>query len=92
VRRGRLRVAGEGRWLVPVAMLLAACVAWRASPALVYLNVFAFLAATSLALLRAQTGRPRLAGVSEYLLGGIYAGALSSAGPLPVAAREVEWR
>jgi hypothetical protein len=92
VRRGRLRVAGEGRWLVPVAMLFAACVAWRASPALVFLNVLAFLVAVSLALLRARTGRLRPAGVSEYLLGGLYAAALSSAGPLPVAAREVEWR
>jgi hypothetical protein len=91
-RRGSLRVAGEGRWLVPVAMLFAACVAWRASAALAFLNLLAFLVAASLALLRTRAGRLRIAGVSEYLLGGIYAGALSSAGPLPVAAREVEWR
>ena len=92
VWRGWLRVAGEGRWLVPVALLFAACVAWRASAALVFLYVLAFLAAASLALLRARTGRLRLAGLSEYLLGGICAAVLSSAGPLPVAAREVEWR
>src|SRR3712207_4250186 len=92
VWRGWLRVAGEGRWLVPVALLFAACVAWRASAALVFLNVLAFLATASLALLRARTGRLRLAGLSEYLLGGICAAVLSSAGPLPVAAREVEWR
>jgi hypothetical protein len=92
VWRGCLRVAGEGRWLVPVALLFAACVAWRASAALAFLNVLAFLATASLALLRARTGRLRLAGLSEYLLGGIYAAVLSSAGPLPVAAREVEWR
>jgi hypothetical protein len=58
----------------------------------VFLYVLAFLAAASLALLRARTGRLRLAGLSEYLLGGLYAAVLSSAGPLPVAAREVEWR
>ena len=92
VRRGRLPVAGEGRWLVPVAMLFAACVAWRASAALVFLNVLAFLVAAYLVLLRARSGKLRLASVSEYLLGGIYAAALSVAGPLPVAAREVEWR
>jgi hypothetical protein len=39
-----------------------------------------------------RTGRLRLAGVSEYVLGGIYAGTLSSAGPVPVAAREIRWQ
>jgi hypothetical protein len=34
----------------------------------------------------------RLSGVSEYVLGGIYTGILSSAGPLPVMIKEVRWR
>jgi hypothetical protein len=89
---GRLRVAGEGRWLVPVAVLFAACVAWRDSATVLALNLLAFLIAVSLALLRGRTGRLRLAGVSEYVLAGIYAGALTTAGPIPVATREVEWR
>jgi Domain of unknown function (DUF4173) len=92
IRRGHLQVTGEGRWLVPVAMLFAVCVAWRDSAALAALNLLAFVVAASLALLRARTGRLRLAGVSEYVLGGLYAGALSSAGPVPVVAREVEWQ
>ena len=91
IRRGHLQITGR-RWLVPVAMLFALCVAWRDSAALAALNLLAFVVAASLTLLRARTGRLRLAGVSEYVLGGLYAGALSSAGPVPVVAREVEWR
>ena len=91
-RRGRLEAAGEGRWLAPVAILFAAAVAWRDSPILASLDVVAVLVALSLAALRGRRGTVRLSGISEYLLGGIYTGALSSAGPLPVMAREVRWR
>jgi Domain of unknown function (DUF4173) len=90
--RGRLRVAGEGRWLVPVALVFAAGLAWRDSPTVVLLNLLAFLVAVSLAALWGRRGRLRLAGVSEYVLGGIYAGTLSSAGPVPVAASEIGWQ
>jgi hypothetical protein len=79
--RGRRRVAGEGRWLVPVALVFAAGLAWRDSATVVFLNLLAFLVAVALAALWGRTGRLRLAGVSEYVLGGIYAGTLSSAGP-----------
>jgi len=89
---GRLRVAGEGRWLVPVAALFALGVAWRDSPTVVFLDLLAFLIAVTLAVLRGRSGRLRLAGISEYVLGGIYTGALSSAGPLPVTIRDVRWR
>ena len=90
--RGRLRVAGEGRWLVPVALVFAAGLAWRDSPTVVLLNLLAILVAVSLAALWGRRGRLRLAGVSEYVLGGIYAGTLSYAGPVPVAAREIRWQ
>jgi hypothetical protein len=89
---GRLRVAGEGRWLVPVALVFAAGLAWRDSAMIVFLNLLAFLVAVSLAALWGRSGRLRLAGVSEYVLGGIYTGILCSAGPVPVAAREIGWR
>jgi len=89
---GRLRVAGEGRWLVPVAVLFALGLAWRDSPMVVFLDLLAFLIAVSLAVLRGRSGRLRLAGISEYVLSGIYTGALSFAGPLPVAMRDIRWR
>ena len=47
IRRGHLQITGEGRWLVPVAMLFALCVAWRDSAALAALNLLAFVVAAS---------------------------------------------
>jgi hypothetical protein len=91
-RWGRLEVAGGGRWLVPVAVLFAAAVAWRDSPVVASLDVLAVLVALSLAAYRARRGTLRLSGISEYVLGGIYAGTLSAAGPLPVMVKEVRWR
>jgi hypothetical protein len=88
----RLEVAGEGRWLVPVAVLFAAGVAWRDSPVVASLDVLAVLVALSLAALRGRQGAMRFSGITEYLLGGIYTGALSTAGPLPVMVNEVRWR
>jgi hypothetical protein len=91
-RWGRLEVAGGGRWLVPVAVFFAAAVAWRDSPVVASLNVLAVLVALSLAAFRGRRGGIRLSGISEYVLGGIYTGTLSSAGPLPVMIKEVRWR
>src|SRR5918997_5808458 len=91
-RQRRIEVAGEGRWLVPVAVFFAAAVAWRDSPIVASLDVLAVLVALSLAAFRGRRGAVRLSGISEYLLGGIYTGTLSSAGPLPVMGREVRWR
>jgi hypothetical protein len=88
----RLEVAGGGRWLVPVAVLFAAAVAWRDSPVVASLDVLTVLAALSLAAFRGRRGQMRLSGISEYVLVGIYTGALSSAGPLPVMVKEVRWR
>ncbi len=75
-RWGRLEVAGEGRWLVPVAVLFAAAVAWRDSPIVASLDVLAVLVALSLAAFRGRRGAVRLSGLSEYLLGGIDTGTL----------------
>jgi Domain of unknown function (DUF4153) len=90
--RGRLDVEGGGRWLVPVAVFFAAAVAWRDSPVVASLDVLAVLIALSLAAYRGRRGAMRLSGISEYVLGGIYTGVLSSAGPLPVMVNEVRWR
>jgi hypothetical protein len=89
---GRLLVVGEGRWIVPVAVMFAIGVAWRDSATVVSLNFLAFLVAGSLAVLRGRTGSLPFAGVSEYLLGGVYAGTLPLVGPIPIVTREVDWR
>ena len=54
--RGRLQVVGEGRWLVPVALVFAAGLAWRDSPTVVFLNLLALLVAVSLAALWGARG------------------------------------
>ena len=92
MRFGGVAAAGEGRWLVPVALLFAAGFAWRDSPAVAALNLLALLAAAALAMLKARSGALWRARLSEYLLGGLYAGALTAAGPVPVAASDVRWR
>jgi hypothetical protein len=88
----RLEVVGGGRWLVPVAVFFAAAIAWRDSPVVASLDVLAVLVALSLAAFWGRRGGMRLSGISEYVLGGIYTGTLSSAGPLPVMVKEVRWR
>ena len=91
--RAGSREAGEARWLGPVAVLFAACVAWRDAPMLVVLNVLAVLVSLSLAASLGRSGASlRLRGVSEYVLGGIFAGARAWAGPLPLAVKDVRWR
>src|SRR3712207_4748099 len=86
----RLEATGGGRWLVPVAVLFAAAVAWRDSPVVACLDVLAVLVALSLAAFRGRRGGLRPSGISEYVLGGIYTGTLSAAGPLPVMLKEVK--
>jgi hypothetical protein len=50
------------------------------------------IVALSLAVWRGRAGSLRRAGISEYVLGGTYAGALASAGPVPVSVTDIEWR
>ncbi len=83
---------GEGRWLVPLAVLFAGGVALRDSPIVVALDVSMAMLALSLAALRGRSGALRRAGVSEYVIGAAYVGAMTSAGMIPAAVRDVRWR
>lgn len=88
---GWVHAGSGGRWMVPVALVLAASVAWRASPVLASLNVVGSLAALSLAAIWSRSGRIWSRGVSDYAAGLLYTGAFAAAGPLPVMVRDVEW-
>src|SRR5215208_3114433 len=44
------------------------------------------------AVWRGRGGSLKRAGILDYVLGGIYTGALTSAGPLPVSVVDIEWR
>ena len=91
-KSGRVPLEGEGRWLVVVALIFAAGVVLRDSLVVVLLDVLAVMLALSLAVWRGRVGSLRDAGISHYVLGGIYAGALASAGPVPVSVTDIAWR
>lgn len=83
---------GDGRWFAAVAVVFAGGVLWRDSPVVAALDVGVVLLAISLAIWRGREGSLRRAGISDYMIGATIAGALSSAGPLPVTARDIQWR
>ena len=90
-RAWNVGLAGEGRWFLPLAVLFAAGVVWRDSVTLGFLDVVAVLVSLSLAALWGRSGRVRLRGLSEYIIGGFYTGAVSVAGPLPATVQDVRW-
>jgi hypothetical protein len=89
--RGRSPLAGEGRWLIFTAVFFSGGLVWRDSPVVAALDVLAVLMALALAVARGKSGGLRRAGLSEYLIGSAYAGALASAGPAPMAIRDIAW-
>jgi hypothetical protein len=89
---GRVGSGGEGKWLIFIAVVFAAGVMVRDSPVVVFLDVLGVLISLSLAVWRGRGGSLRRAGILDYVLGGIYTGALTSAGPLPVSVADIEWR
>ena len=91
-RLGGRRPAGEGRWMVPFAALFAVGVAVRDSLVVVVLDVVMAIFALSLAALRGRSGALRRMGASEYIIGAAYAGAMTAAGVIPAAVRDVRWR
>ena len=91
-RLGGGRPIGEGRWMLPLAVLFAGGVALRDSPVVVALDVSMAMLALALAALRGRSGVLRRAGISEYVIGAAYAGAMTLAGMVPAAVRDVKWR
>jgi len=89
---GRVGSGGGGKWLVFVAVIFAAGVLLRDSPVVVFLDLLGVLISLSLAVWRGRGGSLRRAGIFDYVLGGVYTGALTSAGPLPVSVADIEWR
>ena len=89
---GRVGTGGEGKWLIFVAVVFAAGVVLRDSPVVVFLDLLGVLISLSLTVWRGRGGSLRRAGILDYVLGGIYTGALTSAGPLPVSVADIEWR
>jgi hypothetical protein len=85
-------LAGSGRWLLLPLFLFAAAFLWRDSLALKLLNILALLVAFSLLLFRAQGGRVRVAGLTEYALGGLIAGINAALAPFFLLLGDIQWK
>lgn len=81
---------GGARLLLPTILFSTAFV-WRDSPVLRALSCLAILVVLTMVLIRAQGVRIRLAGVTDYVLGGILAAVNVFLGPLSVAIGHVQW-
>jgi hypothetical protein len=89
---GRVGTGGDGRWMVLVAVVFASGIVLRASPVVVALDVLAVMISLSLAVWRGRGDSLLHAGISDYIMGGVFSGLLTSAGPLPVSVADIEWR
>src|SRR5262249_9020529 len=91
-RWGQVRVTGEGRWLILPALFFAAAFAWRDSGTIQVLNGLGLMVALCLMALRARSGRLRVAGLTDYLLGVPVAGLRSLTGHFPLLFKEIGWK
>ncbi len=81
-----------GRSWVPLALGIAALMAWRDSPTLKALDIVALLVVLALAMHRARGSRLRTGGVASYALG-LARGAFEAAVGIPsLLVRDVRWR
>ena len=80
----------RSRWMLPPLLLFAALPAWRDSPWLVALDLFAVVAALAFGALRAP--RVHRAGLADYVVGLGNAGAAATARTVTLMQRDIDWR
>jgi hypothetical protein len=91
--RGRRKAFfGEGRWLALPLLFFSAGFAWRDSLTLQVLDGLALVVTLSLIALRARGGRIQLAGVTEYVVGGVMAAFNVSFGALMLLFGDIKWK
>jgi hypothetical protein len=78
------------RWMLPPLLLFSALLAWRDSPWLVALNLFAVVAALALGALR--TPRVHRAGLADYVVGLGNAGAAAAGRGAVLMQNDIDWR
>lgn len=78
-------------WM-PIALTVAALMAWRDSPALKALDLTALCVVVGLALYRARGGSLRVAGLARSCGGLLDAVFQAACGAIPLVARDVKWR
>lgn len=83
---------GEGRWLVAMAVLFAACFVWRGSDVLQLLDIMAIGLSLGLAALTLRGGSLSRAGVLSYPLGLVVSGVHHAIGPLLMLFSDSDWK
>lgn len=91
-RHHGVRWAGEGRWLLGVAATFAAMIAWRASEALLVLNLLALLLVLAVAAATTRTGSPRTLRLGGTLWAFVVGAAHAAGGALLLVLGDVRWR
>ena len=89
---GQVSTAGDGRWLLPIALATSAGVAWRDSDALTLFNLLATAVTLALGTSVLQTGSLRGAGLSRYLRWLIEMAGRAVTGLAPVLVAGVRWQ
>ena len=79
----------RSRWMLPPLLLFAALPAWRDSPWLVALDLFAVVAALAFGALRAP--RVHRAGLSDYVVGLGNAGAAATGRTVTLMQKDIDW-
>jgi len=88
----REALAGGGYWLLLPSAFFAACFAWRDSPLLKMLNIFALVITLSLLVLRAQGKKLSSAGLLEYALGSFITVVDVMFSPVILLLKDIDWK
>ncbi len=91
-RRFSVTLSGEGRWLALPALLLAAAFAWRAAPALQFLDMLALLLTMALLAGHTRSGQIRRAGLVDYALRVVLGGLQVGFGALFLVFEDITWK
>lgn len=91
-RRHGVRFAGEGRWLLGAAAIFSGLIAWRASEALLALNLLAILLTLGVAASTTRAGSLRTLRVPRILWALVVGAAHAVGGALLLLLGDVRWR
>ncbi len=90
-RATKVSLEGEGRWLLVPAVLLAAAFSWRASPALLVLDLGSLALTLAWAANFGRGGSLRRTALSGYVLSAVQAAVHAITGLLPLLALDIQW-
>ena len=92
IGRNNLDMPQESQWLAMPLLFFAALFVWRDSNTLAVINGLAVVISLSLVAVRSRSGRLAISGISDYVYRGMQAVLFASAGMLPTAIRDIQWR